>query len=195
MGDRIVSVDGRSVHEPAFQVARRLTFKAVGQKLTLTLRRAGETIERSYILDRAPEPEAAPHSPNPFIGIHPLMNWRGIFVPCMGAGPLGPAVILACTSKMEHDGFIKTNALGDPDLLYDENRPSEAFISSATAAAAAADVRRGDVVTAVDGRTLTSDIPTYVATLLFGRAGETKILTVEHAGRLQTRSLVLDLPA
>lgn len=192
-GDLLVSVDGQPVQPTAADTARRVTFGAKGEAVTLTLSRDGQTLERSFKRGPAPVPADAPRSPSLLLGIHPLMNWRGDFVPCMGAGPLGPAAVALCTSKMQHAGFVRTSALGDTGLTFGVGRNGLAVIAVVTpgSAAAAADVRVGDVLTEVDGRALTPNTAHAADALLFGKAGEARRLGIERAGRAITAVLTL----
>ena len=193
IGDRLVSVDGEPVRPPGAETARRMTFGARGEPVRLTLSRAGQLLERSFKRAAAPEPADAPHSPNLLLGVHPLMNWRGDFVPCMGAGVLGPAAVALCASKMQREGFVRTSTLGDTGLTFDPARTDAARVTAVApgSPAAEADVRPGDLVTAVGGAPLAPDTAHAAEVRLFGKVGERRRLVLDRDGRAATADLVL----
>ena len=117
------------------------------------------------------------------------MNTHGVFVPCMGAGPLGPVVIAGCASMAQRKSYVKTDALGDPGLSYDPVRTDAAVVT-----AVAADVRPGDQVASVDGKPVRPDLASDAARMLFGRRGETRRVVVDRDGRRIVTELTLAAP-
>ncbi len=195
-GDLIVSVDGRPSQPSAGETARRMMWGPRGGELTLVVARRGEPLERRFKRGPAPEPADAPHSPNPLVGVHPLMNAHGVFVPCMGAGPLGPVVISACASMAQRKGYVKTDALGETGLSFDPVRTDAAIVTSVAAdsPASQADVRPGDQVMSVDGRPVRPDLASDAARMLFGRRGEARRVVADRDGRRVVADLVLAAP-
>ena len=195
-GDLIVTVDGVAAQPSAGETVRRMMWGPRGGELTLSLVRGGERLERRFKRGPAPEPADAPHSPNPLVGVHPLMNAHGVFVPCMGAGPLGPVVIAACTSQVQRKGYVKTDALGEPGLRFDPVRTDAAVVTAVAAdsPASQADVRPGDRVSAVDGRPVRPDLASDADRLLFGRRGEARRVVADRGGRRVPADLVLAAP-
>ena len=192
-GDALVLVDGRSVQRPPSDVADELMFGVAGAPVRLTVRRGAQSLDISFVRIAAPEPPNTPHSPNILIGVHPMVNWRGTFIPCMGAGLLGPAVIAGCQSHFSHDGFVKVSALGVTGLAFDTSRGDAAVVAFVEpgSAAALAGVKARDVVTQVDGHALVASRGKQAQWLLFGKAGATRQMMVSREGKPITASLVL----
>ncbi len=192
-GDTLVSVDGRPVQRPPSDVADELMFGVAGAPVRLTIRRGAQSLDISIVRVAASEPPNTPHSPNILIGVHPMVNWRGTFIPCMGAGLLGPAVIAGCQAHFSHDGFVKVSALGATSLAFDASRGDAAVVASVEpgSAAALAGVTARDVVTQVDGHALVASRGKQAQWLLFGKRGETRKMVVERNGKPITASLVL----
>ncbi len=142
-----------------------------------------------------PEPAGAPHSPNILVGVHPMMNWRGEFIPCMGAGVLGPAAVAACKAKYARAGFVPTDALGTSGLqLADAADADGAAIVAAVAPgspAADAGVRPADRLQAIDGRPLAASCARAAEALLFGKRGEGRRIVLDRAGRTYTVAMTL----
>ncbi len=192
-GDALVSVDGKPARMSPADVAEAMSFGARGEAVSLTIERGGQTLTRAFNRDAAPVPANAPRSPNILVGIHPIVNWRGVFIPCMGAGYLGPVVIATCQSAYHKYGYVKASELGSTGLMFAVARPDAALISAVEpgSAAATAGIAAGDLLIAVDGKPLASSAGEHAGELLFGRAGEARHIVVRRAGRDVRLDLVL----
>ena len=70
-GDAVVSVDDRTVLPTASRQVIRESFGPKGRTVRLTVKRGGETLERTIVLAAAAPPPGAPKSPNFLIGVIP----------------------------------------------------------------------------------------------------------------------------
>jgi hypothetical protein len=168
-----------------------LTFGPDNEPLKLTLERNSMVLERTIKRAPKPEPAHAPHTPNPLVGLHPVVDWQGIFIPCMGVGPVGLVTIKTCQSHMRERGFILTTEMGDTGLTFDEHQRDKTVIATVTGPAAQADIQPGDVVTAINGKPVKASNASHIGELIFGKAGDTRRLVVRQNGRDATVNIVL----
>ena len=189
----MVTVDRTAVERRPASVAQQLAFGVQGSSVHFTVRRGQATLDRDVQRGPAPEPAGAPKSPNIFVGIHPMVTWQGEFIPCMGAGPLGPAVIAGCLSHYRKDGFVPVSALGSTGLTFADTRSGGAVVSAVSpgSPAASADLQVGDEIAAIDGKPLTASRGQAAQALLFGKANTARHIVVDRHGRDIAVDLVL----
>ena len=120
VGDAITAVEDKPVKPTPGKIAAKAIFGRRGEALHLTVRRNGALQEVSLVRSPQSAPPG-PKSPNMFIMVRPMINWRGQFVPCMGAGPLAPAAFEMCNSRFKPHGYIKT---GEFDSTQPAIRPA-----------------------------------------------------------------------
>jgi carboxyl-terminal processing protease len=123
----------------------------------------------------------------------PLIDWRGDFIPCMGAGPAAPAAIAFCDDHFKPFGFIKIGDYGITGFQLDLDNPDAAVIKSvdADSPAAKADIRPGDVITEVEGKPLTASLGESANQMLFGKTGVVLHLQVLRGNATQTFAITL----
>ena len=162
-----------------------------GDSVQLKLRKAGDVTLKRAPLTAPPGPK----SPSFFIMMRPIIDWRNIFIPCMGAGPAAPAVLAYCDSHFKPFGYIKAGDLGTTGLNFDLANATAAIITTVDpgSPAAAASIQPGDQLLAVDGKPLTPHLSELAREALFGKTGASFHVTV-HRGRAD-KTLVLTLAA
>jgi C-terminal processing protease CtpA/Prc len=197
VGDEIVSVDGHPARLTAGEIAEKHLWGARGEAVKLTVQRDGAKSDLSFKRDKAPEPTDEPKAPNILVGVHPMMNWRGVYIPCMGVGPAGIAAIAYCESHYRQFGYVKTSTLGSTGLTFDKAGSDAAVVRAVEAGSPAlqAGLKPGDVVTAIDGKSLTDSPGAASNALLFGKSGDSRQVVVRRSGKLATLNLVLGPPA
>jgi len=189
VGDVILAVEGKPILATPGTLARQAIFGARGQTVKLKLRNAGEVT-----LKRAPlEPPPGPKSPSFFIMMRPLIDWRGVFIPCIGAGPVAPAVISYCDSHFKPFGYIKSGELGTTGLNFDIARTDAAIVASVepNSPAAAASIHPGDQLLAVDDKPFTPNLSEAARESLFGKPGAAFHVTVRRGKSEKTVMLTL----
>jgi len=190
-GDAIVSVEGKPILPTPGTLAQQAIFGARGDSVQLKLRKAGDVTLKRAPLAAPPGPK----SPNFFIMMRPLIDWRNTFIPCIGAGPAAPAVIAYCDGHFKPYGYIKSGDLGTTGLNFDLANATAAIITTVDpgSPAAAASIQPGDQLLAVDGKPLTPHLSELAREALFGKTGASFHVTV-HRGRAD-KTLVLTLAA
>ena len=190
-GDAIVSVEGKPILPTPGTLAQQAIFGARGDSVQLKLRKAGDVTLKRAPLAAPPGPK----SPNFFIMMRPLIDWRNTFIPCIGAGPAAPAVIAYCDGHFKPYGYIKSGDLGTTGLNFDLANATAAIITTVDpgSPAAAASIQPGDQLLAVDGKPLTLHLSELAREALFGKTGASFHVTV-HRGRAD-KTLVLTLAA
>ena len=192
VGDVVLAVEGKPILATPGTLARQAVFGARGQTVRLKLRNAGDVS-----LKRVPlEPPPGPKSPSFFIMMRPLIDWRGVFIPCIGAGPVAPAVISYCDSHFKPYGYIKTGELGTTGLNFDRARADAAIVASVdpNSPAAAAAIQPGDQLLAVDEKPLTPNLSEQAREMLFGKPGTAFHVTVRRGKAEKTVLLTLLAP-
>ena len=92
VGDVVTAVESKLVKPTPGTIAAQRTFGQRGEALHMKLRRDGSDLDVNLVRAAQTAP-AGPKSSSIFVSIKPLTNWRGEFVPCMGAGPTSFAAI------------------------------------------------------------------------------------------------------
>jgi C-terminal processing protease CtpA/Prc len=122
-----------------------------------------------------------------------MIDWRGQFIPCMGAGPAGFAAIDGCHKTFAKDGYVGADDLGTTGIQLDLERADAAIITSVNpgSAAAKAGIRAGDEIVQVNELPLGESVGGILPELLFGRAGDSISLTVQSGESTRTVKFVL----
>ncbi len=192
VGDVIAEVDGKAATLTPGMAAYSRLFGAKGQAVTVTVEHAGVANEIKLVRAGAPAPANQPKGSMLLI-VHPLMDWRGQFVPCMGGGPAAALSFAYCNKLFEPHGYVKTSELGTTGITVDTDAADKALIKAVDAGspAAAAGVQVGDEVVAVNGKPLTASVGQNAMVLLFGKVGRTDQVTVVRGGARQTVQMTL----
>lgn len=195
VGDVVTAVEGQPVQPTLGAMAAKAIFGRRGETLQLTIRRGDTEPEISLVRSPQNPPSGAPKSPNMFIVVRALVNWRGEFVPCMGAGPLAPAALEMCNHRFKPFGFIKTGDFASAGFQIDASDKAGAIIAKVDpgSAAAEAGVKAGDQIVAVDGRPLAASLGEEAKDRLFGKIGDQFHVTVRR-GKAE-KTVVLQLAA
>jgi len=117
-------------------LAMEQSFGERGQSVRIKVKRNGADLEVTLVRDA----QNAPPGPDPkshLIYSRPVINWKGEFIPCMGAGPAGIAAIEFCQSRFKKDGYIKASEFGSTGFDVDRKNPDAAKIASITPGSAA----------------------------------------------------------
>lgn len=181
VGDAIIAVEDKPVKSTPGMIAEKAMFGRRGEALHLTVRRNGALQEISLLHSPQSAP-AGPKSPNMFIMVRPLINWRGQFVPCMGAGPLAPAALEMCNNHFKPYGYIKTGEFSSTGLQLDLVHDGGAIVSTVepNSAAGKAGILHGDEIVEVDGHPLTASVGEAFTERIFGKIGEQFHVTVRR---------------
>ena len=189
VGDAITTVDDKPVKPTPGNIAAKALFGRRGEALHLKVRRNGAMQEVSLVRSPQSAP-AGPKSPNMFIMVRPMINWRGQFVPCMGAGPLAPVALDMCDNRFKPYGYIKTGEFSSTGLQLDLVHDDSAIVSTVepNSAAGKAGILPGDEIVEVDGHPLTASLGEAFTERIFGKIGDQFHVTVRHG---QTDKTVL----
>ncbi|MDR3799535.1 MAG: PDZ domain-containing protein [Terracidiphilus sp.] len=192
IGDRITAVNGVPTQLTPGMIAEEMTFGERGQNVKLTVHRAGANLDVTLVRD----PKSAPPGPTVkgfLYSLHPIVNWKGQFIPCLGAGPAGPAAVAYCESHFSGDGYIKVANYGSTGLKFDTASATSAKILfvDANSGAAKAGLQPGDEVVAVNGQPLQISLGQQVKEVLYGKAGAQFHLTVLSGGAERAVQLTL----
>ncbi len=146
VGDAITAVNGKPVQQTPGTIAEERTFGARGDKLQLKVQRGSSELSFTFA-QAAKDAPPDPKSISKLIYVRAIINWKGQFIPCMGAGPAGLAAIAICQSTFKKDGYIKTSDFGSPGFQLDLTRTDGAQIAAVDAGspAATAGLQPGDV--------------------------------------------------
>jgi S1-C subfamily serine protease len=192
VGDRIAAVNGVPTKLTPGLIAEEMTFGERKQSVKITVRRAGANLDLTVVRD----PQNAPPGPTVkgfLYSLHPIVNWKGQFIPCLGAGPAGPAAIAYCESHFHGDGYIKSGDYGTTGLKIDTASTTSAKILSvdANSGAAKAGLQPGDEIVAVNGQPLQISLGAQIKEVLYGKAGAQFQLTVLSSGAEKPVQLTL----
>ena len=194
VGDLVTAVENKPVKPTPGMIAAQRTFGPRGEELHMKVRRGGSDLDVNLV--RAPQTApAGPKSSGMFVSVKPLINWRGEFIPCIGAGPASFAAISYCNSHFKPFGFIKTGEMGSTGFQLDLDRSDSAMITTVEpgSPAAKADLRPGDEIVAVETKPLTASVGEAATERLFGKSGDQLHITV-HSGQTD-KTVVLTLAA
>jgi S1-C subfamily serine protease len=191
-GDRILTVNGKPAAHTLPDIAAMMTFGARGEKVQLRVVR--EDAPMNVELTRGPQ--EAPPGPDPgtsFIYVKPMINWKGEFMPCAGAGPVGMAAIEYCWSHFKNDGYIKATDLGTTGITFDTAKTDGAWIQAVAAESAAekAGLRAADRLVQVDGKDLTESVGEAIQESLFAKSGAKLTLTFVRDSAQKTAVMTL----
>jgi C-terminal processing protease CtpA/Prc len=192
VGDAVVAVDDKPVRPTPGVIATRRSFGERGEDLHMKVRRGGTEVDIK-LTRAAQNAPPGPKSPSFFISLKPLINWRGQFVPCMGAGPAGFATIAYCEKHFKPFGYIKAGEMGKTGFEVDLKRVDSARIAAVEAGspAAAADLKVDDEIVSIEGQPLTANVGEAVNEHVFGKAGDHLQIRVHRGETDKTVSLTL----
>jgi C-terminal processing protease CtpA/Prc len=194
VGDLILEINGKPAKSTPGMLAMEQSFGERGQSVRIKVKRNGADLEVTLVRDA----QNAPPGPDPkshLIYSRPVINWKGEFIPCMGAGPPGIAAIEFCQSRFKKDGYIKASEFGSTGFDVDRKNPDAAKIASITPGSAAekAGLQTGDEIVEIDGKPLAESLGEVLPERFFGKAGDRFELTVKSGE--QTKQIVLVLGA
>lgn len=172
VGDRILTVNGRPATHSLPEIAEIMTFGRRGETVKLRVVRGGTPLDVELTRDPREAPPG-PDSGSSLLYVKPMINWKGEFMPCAGAGPAGIAAIEYCWMHFKNDGYIKATDLGTTGLTFDTTRLDGAWIQTVAAGSAAekAGLRAGDRLVQVDGSDLKESVGEAIEQSLFARKG------------------------
>ena len=191
-GDIITAVQDQPIRPAPGALASQRLFGKRGDKVKLTLVRAGS--ELAVSVERGPQAEpTGPTSTKPLVSIKPLVDWRGRFIPCMGAGPVGFAAVSFCNNHFKSYGYFPAAAAGTAGVQMDLERADAAIVKAVEpgSPAAKAGVQVGDEIKAIDGVALSASRAQLASSLLFGKVDDQRRVTVQRAGRARSFTLTL----
>jgi C-terminal processing protease CtpA/Prc len=191
-GDRIVSVDDHPVQANPGGAAAQHLFGKRGDKIKVGLVRAGKPVEVTLQRAAVSEPPG-PASTSILYSFHDLIDWRGKYIPCIGAGPAGIVAVTYCTSHFKPYGYAPVPDAGDVGVKLNLEKTDAAVIAEVApdSPAAKANIQVGDVVQTIDGAPVTGSRGEAARQLLFGKIGDRRRITIDRGGRQQTIPLVL----
>ena len=181
VGDVIIAVEDKPVKPTPGMIAEEAMFGRRGETVHLTVRRNGALHEVSLVRSPQTAP-AGPKSHNMFVMVRPLINWRGQFVPCMGAGPLAPVALDMCDNRFKPYGYIKSGEFSSTGLQLDLVHDDSAIVSAVEpdSAAGKAGILPGDEIVEVDGHPLTASVGETFTEQIFGKIGAQFHVTVRR---------------
>jgi hypothetical protein len=192
VGDRILLINGKAAKPTPGMIAAERVFGPRDAAVGIRVRRGGKELEFSLERGRQRAPRG-PGASTLLFAIRPMINWKGQFIPCMGAEPMGFAQIDSCHKSFAKDGYVEVDDLGNTGLEIDLNRTDAAVAASITPGSAAAMVGMlaGDEIVQVNQLPLGESVGGILPELLFGRAGDSFVLTVANGESTRTVKLTL----
>ncbi len=192
VGDRILAVNGRPASHSQPEIAEMMTFGRRGETVKLRVVRGGTPLDVELVRDARKAPPS-PESGSSLLYVKPMINWKGEFMPCVGAGPAGMVAIEYCWTHFKNDGYIKATDLGTTGLTFDMTRPDGAWIQTVEAGSAAekAGLRAGDRLMQVDGKDLKESVGAAIEESLFGAKGTRLTVTFLRSSAQETAELTL----
>lgn len=193
VGDVITAVEDKPVKPTPGAIAAQAVFGKRGETLHLKVRRGGSEQEVSLVRSAQDAPEG-PKSTSKFIMLRPLIDWRGQFIPCMGAGLAASAAIEYCDVHFKPYGYIKPGELGSTGFELDLAQVNSATIIEVepNSAAATAGIQQGDEIISVEGHPLAAKAGEVAKERLFGKIGDQFHITVRRGNTKKTFVLQLE---
>lgn len=192
VGDRILAIDGKAVRlDPGGWAAQRL-FGRRGEKVLLEVAREGSA--RSVTLVRAPfAATPGPSSPTILVAFRDLVDWKGRYIPCMGAGPAGFLAINYCVGHFRAFGYAPVDVAGDIGVTFDFGAEDAARIKAVSpqSPAGSEGLAPGDVVSAIDREPVKPTRADSIHQALFGKIGEARKVTVLRSGKVVQLTVLL----
>ena len=192
VGDKITAIAGKPVKPTPGTMAAKAVFGPRGETVHLKIRRNGTDVELSFARDAQNAPQG-PKASGFMVTVKEMINWRGQFIPCMGAGPAAMAAVEYCYGHFKPFGFIKAGEFASNGFELDLAREDKAVVTVVDpgSAAAKAGLQPGDEIVAVDSQPLTASVGEAVNEQLFGKAGDSLQVTVRHSHSEKTVALAL----
>jgi S1-C subfamily serine protease len=124
--------------------------------------------------------------------VNELVNPQGATAPCIGIGPIAAPVVKKCVTLFEQAGFIINNQLGYSGLTISSKGATDGAVTGVDpqSPAAAAGVKVGDAITAINGKPVKPTPGVMATKAVFGQRGDTLHLTLRRAGSQVDVSLV-----
>ena len=196
VGDKIVAVAGKPAKPTPGMMAAKAIFGPRGETVKLMVRRKGADVEISFARDAQNAPQG-PTATGFMLTVKEMINWRGQFVPCIGAGPAAMAAVEYCYGHFKPFGFIKAGEFASNGFQLDPAREDKAIVTTVdpASAAAKAGVQPGDEIVTVNGKLLSASVGEAANELLFGKAGDSIKVTVRHGEQEKTVELALGIKA
>jgi C-terminal processing protease CtpA/Prc len=192
LGDMVVAVNGKAAKRTPGTIAYSEIFGGKGQEVVLKTKRAGAETEIKLVRAQAPAPANAPKG-SMLLMVHPLVDWHGQFIPCMGAGPAAALSFSYCNKKFEPHGYVKTSELGTTGIQLDMERKDAAMVTAVDSGspAATAGVQAGDEIIEVGGKPLTASVGENANEEMFAKVGATVQVTVHRGSADKTIAVTL----
>jgi C-terminal processing protease CtpA/Prc len=191
-GDLLVSVNGTGIENHPGIEATRMLFGRRDQTVQVRYERDRQQHEVKLSLVHVAV-QQPPKLGGFMMVVKPLVNWRGDYVPCSGAGPAYMAAIAYCEKHFSDFGFVKPDDAADAGLNFDETNKEAALVKAVSAASPAenAGIRPGDRIIAIDGKPVPGGMTNQAKELLFGKAGARLQLVYTHQGQNKVAELTL----
>jgi S1-C subfamily serine protease len=192
VGDVVVSVDGHlAIPSPAEVLAQR-GFGPRGEALHVKIRRNGAEQDLTFARAAANSPHAPKGAGFPMTE-RPLINWRGQFAPCMGVMPSAELAFAYCDKHFAPFGFIQMKDFSSTGFQVDPARSDAAVVTAVDAGspAAAAGLKVGDTIVALEGKQLTGSAGANAQMLLFGKTGQAHQVVVRRGDKEVPAALTL----
>ncbi|MFZ0337750.1 MAG: PDZ domain-containing protein [Terracidiphilus sp.] len=191
-GDRILTVNGKPAAHSLPEIAEMMIFGPRGETVKLRVMRGATPMDVELTRDPLQAPPG-PESGSSLMYVKPMINWKGEFMPCAGAGPTGMAAVEFCWAHFKNDGYIRVTELGTTGLTFDKSKPDGAWIQTVAPGSAAekAGLRAGDRLVQVDGSDLKESVGEAIQESLFARKGTR--LTIVFLRNSAQQTVVLTL--
>ena len=192
VGDKITAVAGKPVKPTPGMMAAKAVFGPRGETVRLQIKRNGTDVELSFARDAQNAPQG-PKASGFMVTVKEMINWRGQFIPCMGAGPAAMAAVEYCYGHFKPFGFIKAGEFASNGFLLDLARDDKAIVTAVDpgSAAAKAGLQPGDEIVAVDDQPLTASVGEAANEQLSGKSGDSLQVTVRRNKSEKTVALAL----
>lgn len=192
IGDLLVSINNTTIENHPGVEAARMLFGRKDQTVQVRYERGGEQHDATLTLTHITVKEP-PKLGGFMMVVKPLVNWRGDYVPCSGAGPAYTAAIAYCEKHFSEFGFVKPDDAASAGMTFDQENSQAALVKTVTPASPAekAGIQPGDRIAAVGGKAVPGGAASQARQLLFGKAGAKLQLAYTHQGQSKTAELTL----